>query len=125
MDGDVEVGYLNFPLANGGAVVPVGGGDQDAAALAVLAAALPGRRVVGVPAPTPAFGGGGVHRITQQPPRAVGRRGRPAVRTGAPRRRRAADGIRGYRVRGGRAPGRWRAVRPPPGTRPPLVRRLR
>ncbi|MCK7627406.1 agmatine deiminase family protein [Streptomyces sp. RS10V-4] len=66
----VEVGYLNFYLANGGVVVPVGGGDRDEDALAVLAAALPGRRVVGVPAPTLAHGGGGVHCITQQLPRA-------------------------------------------------------
>ncbi|WP_274910750.1 agmatine deiminase family protein [Streptomyces sp. WZ-12] len=69
VDGEeVEVGYLNFYLANGGAVVPVGGGDRDEEALAVLAAALPGRQVVGVPAPTLAFGGGGVHCITQQLP---------------------------------------------------------
>ncbi|MEW1658526.1 agmatine deiminase family protein [Streptomyces sp. NPDC093707] len=66
--GGVEIGYLNFYLANGGAVVPVGGGDRDREALEVLAAALPGRRVVGVPAPALAFGGGGVHCVTQQLP---------------------------------------------------------
>ncbi|MFC6480680.1 agmatine deiminase family protein [Streptomyces goshikiensis] len=65
----VEVGYLNFYLANGGCVVPVGGTPQDDAALAVLAAALPGRTVVGVPTPVLAYGGGGVHCITQQLPK--------------------------------------------------------
>lgn len=50
----VEVGYLNFYLANGGCVVPVGAGSgsaTDEAALAVIASALPGRKVVGVPTP--------------------------------------------------------------------------
>ncbi|MFI5638458.1 agmatine/peptidylarginine deiminase [Streptomyces goshikiensis] len=65
----VEVGYLNFYLANGGCVVPVGGTPQDDAALAVLAAALPGRTVVGVPTPVLAYGGGGIHCITQQLPK--------------------------------------------------------
>ncbi|MER6521530.1 MULTISPECIES: agmatine deiminase family protein [unclassified Streptomyces] len=65
----VEVCYLNFYLANGGCVVPVGGTPEDEAALAVLAEALPGRKVVGVPAPVLAFGGGGIHCITQQLPK--------------------------------------------------------
>ncbi|UUU39197.1 agmatine deiminase family protein [Streptomyces sp. NBC_00162] len=70
----VEVGYLNFYLANGGCVVPVGGdpdSTSDAEALAVLAAALPGRKVVGVPTPVLAYGGGGIHCITQQLPKAA------------------------------------------------------
>lgn len=64
----VEVGYLNFYLANGGVVVPVAGLPQDAKALAVIAAACPDRTVVGVPARVIAHGGGGVHCITQQVP---------------------------------------------------------
>ncbi|MEV6955928.1 agmatine deiminase family protein [Streptomyces sp. NPDC051183] len=70
----VEVCYLNFYLANGGCVVPVGGDGRsgtDAAALAVIAAALPGRKVVGVPTPVLAYGGGGIHCITQQLPKAA------------------------------------------------------
>ncbi|MFD4247388.1 agmatine/peptidylarginine deiminase [Streptomyces sp. NPDC058525] len=70
----VEVGYLNFYLPNGGCVVPVGGdpdSTSDAEALAVLAAALPGRKVVGVPTPVLAYGGGGIHCITQQLPKAA------------------------------------------------------
>lgn len=50
-------------------MVPVGGSPQDDAALAVLGAALPGRTVVGVPTPVLAYGGGGVHCITQQLPK--------------------------------------------------------
>ncbi|MGW7274479.1 agmatine deiminase family protein [Streptomyces sp. NPDC054864] len=64
----VEVGYLNFYLPNGGCVLPVAGRPQDAEAAEVLAKAMPERKVVPVPAPTLAFGGGGVHCITQQIP---------------------------------------------------------
>ncbi|GAA2772434.1 agmatine deiminase family protein [Streptomyces showdoensis] len=67
-DGEVEVSYLNYYVANGGVVVPVAGLPQDDAALAVIAAAYPGRKVVGVRALAIAFGGGGVHCITQQIP---------------------------------------------------------
>ncbi|MER6401166.1 agmatine deiminase family protein [Kitasatospora sp. NPDC001603] len=67
---ETEVGYLNFYLANGGVVVPTAGVPQDEEALAVIAAALPGRKVVGVRSRVIAFGGGGVHCITQQVPAA-------------------------------------------------------
>ncbi|MFF1397996.1 agmatine/peptidylarginine deiminase [Streptomyces sp. NPDC058287] len=66
----VEVGYLNFYVANGGVVVPVAGLPQDAQALEVIAQACPGRKVVGVNARVIAHGGGGVHCITQQVPAA-------------------------------------------------------
>ncbi|MFG2825087.1 agmatine/peptidylarginine deiminase [Kitasatospora sp. NPDC048365] len=65
-----EVGYLNYYLANGGVVVPIADHPADEGALAVLAAAYPGRKVVGVRARVVAFGGGGVHCITQQIPAA-------------------------------------------------------
>ncbi|MFD7983543.1 agmatine/peptidylarginine deiminase [Kitasatospora indigofera] len=67
---ETEVGYLNFYIANGGVVVPVADIPEDEGALAVLAAALPGRKVVGVRARVIAYGGGGVHCITQQVPAA-------------------------------------------------------
>ncbi|MGW6261369.1 agmatine deiminase family protein [Streptomyces sp. NPDC055056] len=67
-EGTVEVSYLNYYVANGGVVVPVAGVPQDDDALAVIADAYPGRKVVGVRAPAIAFGGGGVHCITQQIP---------------------------------------------------------
>ncbi|MGW3514629.1 agmatine deiminase family protein [Streptomyces hydrogenans] len=66
----VEVSYLNYYVANGGVVVPVADAPQDGAALKAIAAAHPDREVVGVPAPVIAYGGGGVHCITQQIPAA-------------------------------------------------------
>jgi agmatine deiminase len=61
--------YINSYLANGGLVVPTaGGGDDDAAALARLREIVPDREVVGVPVPVIAYGGGGIHCITQQVP---------------------------------------------------------
>lgn len=67
---EIEVGYLNFYVANGGVVVPIADHPSDAGALAVIQAAFPDHNVVGVPTRTVAFGGGGVHCITQQIPAA-------------------------------------------------------
>ncbi|MEV7420558.1 agmatine deiminase family protein [Streptomyces sp. NPDC089919] len=67
----VEVSYLNYYVANGGVVVPVPGEPQDDDALAVIGTAYPGRKVVGVRAAAIAYGGGGVHCITQQIPAAT------------------------------------------------------
>ncbi|TWF83064.1 agmatine deiminase [Kitasatospora viridis] len=69
---EVEVGYLNFYLANGGVVVPVADHPEDRGALDVIAAACPGRKVVGVRARLLAHGGGGIHCITQQIPATTG-----------------------------------------------------
>jgi agmatine deiminase len=63
--------YLNLILCNGAAIVPVAGGaatDVDEEALERIAAAFPGREVVGVPGLVIAHGGGGPHCITQQVP---------------------------------------------------------
>jgi agmatine deiminase len=64
----VEVPYANFYVANGGVVVPVTGHAYDGEAMATIARGFPGREVVGVPGEVLAFGGGGVHCITQQIP---------------------------------------------------------
>jgi agmatine deiminase len=61
-----SVSYVNFYVANGAAIVPVAETAIDRLALEILAEAMPGREVVGVPARCIAFGGGGVHCITQQ-----------------------------------------------------------
>jgi agmatine deiminase len=66
-----EVSYVNHYLATGAVVVPTTGAAGDDAALAALAAVYPDRQVVGVPAATIAFGGGGPHCITQQVPAGV------------------------------------------------------
>ncbi|MFJ7494640.1 agmatine/peptidylarginine deiminase [Streptomyces sp. NPDC097727] len=68
--GEVEVSYLNYYVANGGVVVPVAGVPEDEDALTRIASAYPGRKVVGVRAAAVAYGGGGVHCITQQIPAA-------------------------------------------------------
>jgi agmatine deiminase len=60
---------LNLYLTNGGAVVPVVDGPGAEAALDQVRAALPEREVVGVNGEVLAFGGGGIHCITQQVPR--------------------------------------------------------
>ena len=61
--------YVNFYFANGGAVMPgYGCPDADLRALEVLRRALPGREVAQVDASALAWGGGGVHCITQQEP---------------------------------------------------------
>lgn len=66
-----EVSYVNHYLAAGAVIVPTTGAAGDDAALEALAAVYPDRRVVGVPAATIAFGGGGPHCITQQVPAGV------------------------------------------------------
>jgi agmatine deiminase len=62
--------YVNSYFANGALVVPTAGTAEDATALELLREVVPDREVVGVPSPVIAYGGGGVHCITQQVPRA-------------------------------------------------------
>ena len=64
----VGMSYLNFYVCNGGIVAPTAQLPSDEQALAQIAAAYPDREVVGVPARTIAWGGGGPHCITQQVP---------------------------------------------------------
>jgi len=64
----VAAGYLNLYIGNRGVIVPVSGADTDSEALAIIAAAYPGREIVPVPGAVLAYGGGGPHCITQQVP---------------------------------------------------------
>ncbi|MGQ0826450.1 MAG: agmatine deiminase family protein [Actinomycetota bacterium] len=64
----VPVPYLNYYVANGAVVVPVTGHRADAAVLGALAEVYTGREVIGVPGGALAYGGGGVHCITQSVP---------------------------------------------------------
>ena len=66
--GPVVIPYMNHYLANGAAIVPVGGDPGDEPALELLAKAYPDREVVGVPGAMISHGGGGPHCITQQVP---------------------------------------------------------
>ena len=65
---EVVASYLNLYVGNGFVVVPTAGADADDEALERVRAAFAGREVVGIPAATVAFGGGGPHCITQQVP---------------------------------------------------------
>ena len=64
----VPVPYVNFYVANEVVVVPTTGAAEDDAALASIASEYPGREVVAVPGAVLAYGGGGVHCITQPVP---------------------------------------------------------
>jgi agmatine deiminase len=63
------VSYINGYVANGGLVVPTAGHADDPAALELLRDAFGGRETVGVVCRAVAYGGGGIHCITQQVPR--------------------------------------------------------
>lgn len=65
----VQVPYLNFYLVNGGVIVPVCGHADDDEMLALLAEFIPDREVVGLDVGgVLAYGGGGIHCVTQQIP---------------------------------------------------------
>lgn len=63
--------YMNFYIANGAIVMPAFAEKTDAAAAATLRAVFPGREIVQVDARDIVRGGGGIHCITQQQPRAL------------------------------------------------------
>ncbi len=65
----VDIPYANVYLGNGFAIVP-GGTPADEVAREQVAAALPGREIIQVPARALHEGGGGPHCITQQVPAA-------------------------------------------------------
>lgn len=67
--------YANFYIANGAVFMPLLDAKKDRAAKAVLARLFPNRAIVGIPAREILLGGGNIHCITQQQPRA--RRKRP------------------------------------------------
>jgi agmatine deiminase len=62
------VPYTNFYVCNGALIVPLSDPETDEEALRRLRELYPGREAIGVPGRTLAWGGGGVHCITQQVP---------------------------------------------------------
>jgi agmatine deiminase len=63
--------YINFYLANGCVVMPLYDKRRDNAAMRTLKKLFPSRRVVGVETREILLGGGNIHCITQQVPRAA------------------------------------------------------
>jgi agmatine deiminase len=63
--------YVNFYLANGAVIAPAYGIPEDAAVVDTLRRAYPGRQVVPLALRDLFRGGGGIHCITQQEPRAL------------------------------------------------------
>ena len=63
--------YVNFYLANGAVILPLLDARTDGAARRALQRVFPQRRIVGVPAREILLGGGNIHCITQQQPRAA------------------------------------------------------
>jgi agmatine deiminase len=71
MAGDRLAGsYVNYYIANSRIVMPLLDERTDDAARAILAGLYPDREVVGVPTREVLLGGGNIHCITQQVPRA-------------------------------------------------------
>jgi agmatine deiminase len=67
----VQVPYLNFYVVNGAVIVPVAGHVDDDEMLALLGEYVPDRDIVGLDVGgILAYGGGGIHCITQQVPSA-------------------------------------------------------
>jgi len=66
--------YVNFYIANRRIIMPLLDAKRDASAAAALRRAFPGREICGVPAREILLGGGNIHCITQQVPRAARRR---------------------------------------------------
>ena len=67
-EGWVDYSYVNHLVTNGGVIACTFDDPNDARALQVLAAAYPGRQIVGVYARELFARGGGIHCITQQQP---------------------------------------------------------
>ncbi len=62
--------YMNFLIVNGGVIVPQYDDENDELALQQLQQMFPNRKVVGVRTREVVYGGGNIHCITQQQPRA-------------------------------------------------------
>lgn len=70
-DGDICIAsYINFLIVNGGVIVPQYGDVNDALALEQIQKIFPEREVVGVYTREIVYGGGNIHCITQQQPKA-------------------------------------------------------
>ena len=70
-DGDICIAsYMNFLITNNGVIVPQYGDENDKLALEQIQAMFPDHKVVGVDTWEVVYGGGNIHCITQQQPKA-------------------------------------------------------
>ena len=70
-DGEICIAsYMNFLIVNGGVIVPQYDDVNDKLALEQVQAMFPERKVVGVATKEVVYGGGNIHCITQQQPKA-------------------------------------------------------
>lgn len=70
-EGDrLAASYANFYIANGGVVLPLFNDPNDEKAVDTLKSCFPNRKIVGVYAREILLGGGNIHCITQQQPKA-------------------------------------------------------
>ncbi len=70
-DGDICIAsYMNFLITNKGVLVPQYGDGNDALALKQVQEMFPDREIVGVNTVEVVYGGGNIHCITQQQPKA-------------------------------------------------------
>ena len=70
-EGEVSIAsYMNFLIVNGGIILPQYGDENDELAVRQVQAMFPERKVVGVRTEEVAYGGGNIHCITQQQPKA-------------------------------------------------------
>lgn len=70
-EGEISIAsYMNFLIVNGGIILPQYGDVNDELAVKQVQAMFPERKVVGVMTSEVAFGGGNIHCITQQQPKA-------------------------------------------------------
>lgn len=70
-DGEICIAsYMNFLIVNGGVIVPQYSDENDALALQQIQEMFPERKVVGVNTREVVYGGGNIHCITQQEPKA-------------------------------------------------------
>ena len=70
-NGEVSIAsYMNFLIVNGAVIAPQYGDENDRLAIQQLQQMFPDRQIVGVQTREIAFGGGNIHCITQQQPKA-------------------------------------------------------